>query len=128
MSRTWRLDVPDPGCGYLNANDRYHWRLRALRTAAWRDAAAWYAKAAGLPMLDRAHILAVVRFRDARRRDPANWAPTVKACIDGIIGTARMLLPDDDANHLDGPDIRQGAQLAKGQPLRVEFTITELAP
>jgi hypothetical protein len=126
--RTWRLHVLDPGVGYMNANQRPHWTRRHAMTAAWREAGAWHAKAARLPMLARAHIRADVRFHDARRRDPGNYHPTLKAIVDGIVTTARMLLPDDDARHLDGPDLRIGVPLPRGQQLRVDLLITELPP
>ena len=38
--------------------------------------------------------------------DPANAYPAVKALIDGLVDAG--VLPDDDAAHLDGPDMRLG--------------------
>ena len=79
------------------------------------------ARAARVPRLERAHVLAEYQPPDGRRRDPANWYPSFKACIDGLIDAG--VLPDDDAAHLDGPDMRLGEPYPKG---RLVLTVTEL--
>lgn len=122
----YELIVRDPGVGWLNSNDRRHWRSRAAATRAWRAAAGWEAKAARLPMLARVHAFADVRASVlTRRRDPGNWYPTAKACIDGIVAAGR-LLPDDDHEHLIGPDLRLGAPVARGVPVRLHFWFVDL--
>ena len=77
----------------LTANQRLHWRARAARTATLRNLG-----------VTRAHCTVTVTFPDRRRRDVANWAPTVKALVDGCVQAG--LLPDDDTAHLIGPDLR----------------------
>jgi hypothetical protein len=47
-----------------------------------------------------------MHFPDHRRRDPANWAPTAKAVIDGLVDA--KVFTDDDHKHLIGPDMRIG--------------------
>lgn len=122
-----QLVVRDPGVGWLNSNDRRHWRSRSAATRAWCDAAAWEAKAARLPMLVRVHVFADVRCSPrARVRDPGNWYPTAKACIDGIVRVAGRLLPDDDAEHLVGPDMRLGVPVPSGTPVRLHLWIVDL--
>lgn len=107
----------------LNANDRSsHWGRRQTRTAALRQAAAWLAKAQRIPRLQRAHILAVYEPPDRRKRDAANYYPSVKACVDGIVTDAGVLA-DDDSGHLDGPDMRMGPVCKGG---RLVLVITEL--
>jgi hypothetical protein len=108
------------GTEFLNANDRIHWSKRAKLTEQWRTNAGWAVRAARVPRIHgKAHITAVILFPDRRRRDPANWAPTAKACIDGITDryvkplpdkdfahVIRGIIADDDASHVDGPDLR----------------------
>lgn len=91
---------------FLSANHRSHWREEAARVRAWREAAGWAAKKARLPKLERVHIVCWLGFPDERRRDPANWAPTAKACVDGLVDVG--VLVDDDHRHVVGPDMRIG--------------------
>jgi crossover junction endodeoxyribonuclease RusA len=91
---------------WITANQRLFWRTRATRTKAWRDAAAWQARRAKLPHLDRALIVCELRFMTNRRRDPANWAPTAKAVVDGLVDAG--VFDDDDASRVTGPDMRIG--------------------
>lgn len=93
------LDIPAP-CDWISSNDRgKHWGRKADLTAQWRQAAGWRGRIAKLPAMQRAEIEAWVVFPDARRRDPHNLMPTVKACLDGLVTDIGML-PDDDAKHL----------------------------
>lgn len=126
-----QITVLDPGCGWITANQRHHWGKVAHMTKLWREQARAAALRADPPMLEAARIVAVLRFQDSRRRDPANWAPTVKACIDGVITgqhsrDKRLLLPDDDRKHLIGPDLRVGETVHRDQPLRVELYVQPL--
>ena len=43
-------------------------------------------------------------LRMQARRDLHNYMPTLKALVDGLVDAG--LLPDDDARHLQGPDMR----------------------
>ena len=56
--------------------------------------------------MGRAHVTVHVHGRTRVRTDPANSYPTVKAVVDGFVDAG--VLPDDDASHLDGPDMRLG--------------------
>lgn len=112
------------GLELLNANDRDgHWARRKRITDTLRQAAGWAARGQHIPLLDRAHVLGVYEPPDRRRRDPANLYPSFKACIDGLVDAG--VLPDDDAAHLDGPDMRLGEVCRKG---RLVLRITEIAP
>ena len=93
---TVRLIIPIPPNEWLTANGRQHWREKARRTKQLRSRARLVAQ--GAPELDRAEVLAVIRYPRNGRQDPANAAPTVKALIDGCVDTG--MLPDDDAQHL----------------------------
>ena len=98
------IDVP--AGEWLTSNGRYHWAQKARRTRALRVRAALAARAARIPPMVRARLTGPVPGRPPARTDPANAYPTVKACIDGLVDAG--VLPDDDAAHLDGPDMRLG--------------------
>ena len=108
MSGPVIVRVPIPTAVALTANQRLHWQPKRQRVATIRRLAAFAARrqARGV-RLAAAHCLAIVWFRDTRKRDALNWADTVKPCIDGIV-TDAGLLPGDDTTHLTGPDIRVG--------------------
>jgi len=123
------------GRAWLNANDRIHWAQRAALTDSWRNLTRLAARQAELPrFVGKVHVLAVLLFPDRRRRAPANWYPTVKACIDGLTDHVVKVNPnyavkvsgwlaDDDASHLDGPDMRARCQPGVRQPT-LELHIT----
>ena len=110
-ARSWSLTIPAPA-PWLNANGRTDRRRQTPDRRAWRDAAHVYARQAKLPQLGKAHILAELHFTDRRRRDPHNYFPTVKACVDGLVDYG--LLPDDSSQFLVGPDIRLGTPASRG--------------
>ena len=101
----------------ITSNMRLDWRGKANRTNGLRTLAAtrWHdAHKAGAQPLDRAECWATLTFRDHRRRDAANWHPTLTAIIDGMVdGTRHLkalwrdqwapLLPDDSTAYLRGP-------------------------
>jgi len=119
--RAWRIEMP-AGAELLNSNDRDgHWGRRKRVTGELRQAAGWLAKAQRIPRLERAHILAILQPPDNRKRDPGNWYPSYKACIDGMVDAG--ILPDDYAKYLDGPDPRLGDVFPRG---RIVFIITEV--
>ncbi|MFE3577971.1 RusA family crossover junction endodeoxyribonuclease [Streptomyces vinaceus] len=97
-----------PGLDLLNANDRLHHHQRAQKTRALRQAARFASR--GLPKLDRVHVIGVFHPHDRRRRDPANWYPTFKALLDGLVDQG--VIQDDDHTRLVGPDMRIGEVIA----------------
>lgn len=120
--RSWTIEMP-AGMELLNANDRTgHWGRRQRLTEALRYTAGWLAKGQRIPRLGRAHIMGYYEPPDRRKRDPSNYLPSFKACIDGMVRDAKIL-PDDDAAHVDGPDMRLGPVCPKG---RLVLVITEL--
>ncbi|MEO3851729.1 hypothetical protein ABGB09_29575 [Streptomyces sp. B8F3] len=122
-ARGFTIALP-AGLPLLNANQRLHHHQRARHTATLRAAAtAAVANTPGLraalaaakpgPLFQRAHILGVLHPHDRRRRDPANYYPSFKAAIDGLVDTG--LLDDDDHTHLIGPDMRIGHVVTGGR-------------
>ncbi|TXJ78575.1 hypothetical protein E2C11_16340 [Streptomyces lavendulae] len=112
------------GLRLLNANQRPHHRVRHERTKELRDAAhktvtehtalmQALAAAKPGPLFQRAHVLGILRPATARRADPANWYPSFKAAVDGLVDAG--LLDDDDHTRLVGPDMRLGEKVKGGQ-------------
>ena len=121
---TYLLEFPAP-TGWISANQRQHWTKRAAATRVWRDAAHLWAKKNKLPKgLQRVQIDATLSFAVNRQRDIANYAPTIKACVDGIV-TDYGLLPGDHDEHLVGPFLHPGTKECKAYGW-VELKIREL--
>jgi hypothetical protein len=105
-----------PGLPLLNANRsrRQHWApvratARDIRTAAFA-----IARAQHIPRIERARIVYVIHpAPQDRRRDPANWAESAKAAVDGLVDAG--VFEDDDSTRVVGPDPRLGAPVARGQ-------------
>jgi crossover junction endodeoxyribonuclease RusA len=120
---TYTIALP-AGLRLLNANQRPHHRVRhevtkELRAAAHEavsehtDLMAALAAAKPGPLFQRAHVLGILRPPSARRADPANWYPSFKAAVDGLVDAG--LLDDDDHTRLVGPDMRLGPKAKGGQ-------------
>ncbi|WP_329492444.1 hypothetical protein OG618_37355 (plasmid) [Kitasatospora sp. NBC_01246] len=106
----------------LNANRPVHWRVRARKVAAIRNAAGWAARHARLPALERARVDFVVNPRPGvTRYDPHNWWGSAKAAIDGLVDA--RVLPDDDSTHLVATEARPGVPVKGG---RLDLVITEV--
>ncbi|WP_420169034.1 hypothetical protein [Streptomyces violaceoruber] len=121
LLRRFTIALP-PGLKLLNANQRVHYRVRAETTAAIRGAAmaqcsedtamrAALLAAGEHPVMQHAYILGVLHPPSRRRADPANWYPSFKAAVDGIVEAG--VLEDDDHTRVVGPDMRIGP-VAKG--------------
>ncbi|MGW0577318.1 hypothetical protein ACWD25_15375 [Streptomyces sp. NPDC002920] len=112
------------GLDLLNANQRLHHAPKGKLTAAIRGAAheavtedanlmSALAKAKPGPLFQRVHVLGILHPPKNDRRDPANWYPSFKAAVDGIVDAG--LLDDDDHTRVVGPDMRLGAKVKGGQ-------------
>lgn len=105
MRPIWMLDeILIPSAQMLSLNDRGDRRRTAPTVKNLRTMAMIRARAAGIGRSERLRIVAWMRFPDARRRDPHNYMPTLKALVDGFVDAG--VLPDDDKRHLQGPDPR----------------------
>ncbi|MGM9465351.1 hypothetical protein [Streptomyces murinus] len=117
--RQFRVALP-PRLLLLNSNQRLHHQKRAELTRVLRRAA--WAASRSVPHLERAHIIGVLHPEDRQRRDPANWYPSFKACLDGVVDQG--VLDDDDHTRVVGPDMRLG-HVVSGS--RLVLHIRELA-
>lgn len=109
----------------LTSNQRLHWRPEHNIRQQLRAAAAELAATRRLPRLERAAVFYVLHPRPlSRKRDPGNWAPTVKAYVDGLV-TDGGLLPDDSHEFLMGPTPVMGAPVTTGFA-RMTLVVVEL--
>lgn len=92
MNRTITFMPPAP---LLSMNDRHHWAVQGRYVKAWRTAAFVAARAAGLRDMPACVVTITLPVKDRRRRDPHNFTPTLKACIDGLVSA--WVWPDDNA-------------------------------
>ncbi len=111
---------------WLNSNDRPKRRPNEV-IQAWRFLAENLTHKGIVsriiqPFPGRVHITAELRFPDNRRRDAANYYPTIKACIDGIV--AAKLIVDDSDRYVDALTIRRGPRDPRGLMV---ITVTEVA-
>lgn len=131
--RPYVIELP-AGLTLLNSNQRWHYKRRMEYTGKIRSAAMEavsespalmdaLAAAKPGPLFQRVHILGVLHPPTEGRRDPANWYPSFKAAVDGIVDAG--LLEDDDHTRLLGPDMRLGAKRKRGQ---IVLVVRSVAP
>ena len=67
----------------LNMNKPLHWAKKSAIAAEWRKAAYFYAKQSKMKNIGPTVVRVMFYVSDNRRRDPHNWAPTIKHIVDG---------------------------------------------
>lgn len=110
LARCYRVEILLGTKNWLNANQRLFWRVKSGRIKEWRTETAQRAIDMHVPRMASAHIVAELRFSTNARRDPANWAPTAKACVDGLVDAG--VFEDDSYRHVVGPDMRIGEKVS----------------
>ena len=94
MTDTFILDISRDE--WLTQNQRLHWAQVAKRKKAIKQRARLEARRQGIqPRIGKTIATILVGYPSARRADPENAAPTIKACIDGLVDAG--VLPDDSA-------------------------------
>ena len=94
MIETFILDIPRDE--WLTQNMRLHWAQVARRKKAVRQRSRLEARRQGIqPRIGKTIATILVGYPTARRADPENAAPTIKACIDGLVDAG--VIPDDSA-------------------------------
>lgn len=121
-SHTIRLDVPP--AWWMTSNQRLHHMEKARRTRYVRHAAALLCRGLA-PLTCPVTISVAVGLPTARRFDPPNASPTVKAAIDGIVEAG--VLADDSSEHVAATTFcRDHCRTERGR-YRLTLTITEEA-
>ena len=119
----WLLVLPDT-LALVNANDRTHWAPRGRAMKALREESCRLAGASMIPALARMRLLYVVHPGPRMRlRDPSNWAPSAKACLDGLVDAG--IVPDDNCRYVIGPDPRMGERVP-GTRCHLSLLVVEL--
>jgi hypothetical protein len=124
-----------PAAWVLNVNTRRYtqWQTRRVAIANIRQLAGVSMRNVmrnSRPQVDPIHTLvrcdAIIGFASRHHRDVANWYPTVKAALDGIVDAG--FLDDDDTTHVDGPHMDEAVDpvLARGG-VYLEFLFEEIA-
>ena len=117
-----RLEIPAEW--WHTANDRGSWRKFAPKVKHLRSTAAWHARAARLPRIELAHVMAFIGYPTRVVADPGNASPVVKAILDGL--TDAGVWDDDDSKHVIGPDYRREAGTTGRKGLHtVRLVLTE---
>jgi crossover junction endodeoxyribonuclease RusA len=100
------VPVAVPALDVITLNARAHWTANHRAAAALRLRGGWAARIAHAPEMVRADLTVWVVYpvRVNRRRDVSNYLGTVKPLLDGMVDAG--VLPDDDDDHLTGPDLR----------------------
>jgi hypothetical protein len=104
--------VVEAPCEFLNANrdGGGHWAAKAKKVKAWRGAGYRAGVREQLPLgLGGVQVDAFVRKPIANRFDPANWAPTAKAVLDGLVSDYG-LTEDDNRHFVTGPFMHDGGK------------------
>lgn len=122
VNRALAIALPER-LALLSSNQRQHWAAKAKRTRMIRDAAAWAARSHRAEPMSRVCVTAVIHPKTARRFDPHNYQPTVKAAIDGLVDAG--LLVDDDSKRVVSVAFRAGPKSPQGW--RVELHVEEVA-
>lgn len=145
VQRSWKIVIPTPG-KWMTANDRGHWSKRAPLEAAWRSAAERAARQMRpkIPRgLDLVRVDVLLRYGRKPVREIENLRDTLKACVDGAVGPARVskkgtspgygIVTDDSDKHvLYGAYDGELMELTKAQKVlnpyagEVVLTVTEL--
>lgn len=107
----WETVIRLAASDVLNLNDRNHWSKATSKRRTIRQLAEQTARFSRAPRLERARLVVEIAFPDRRRRDPHNYMATVKPIVDGLVDAG--VLPDDDAKHLLGPDLRRHPEVTK---------------
>lgn len=110
----------------FTSNDRPNRYEKARLTKTLRTYASLRSRE--LAPMDQAHLDVWLTFPTRAGRDPANWMPTLKALVDGLVHPrpgVRGVLPDDSAKYLDGPFPREQRDVLSPPGIilaRFEFT------
>jgi hypothetical protein len=113
----------------ISSNRKIHYMVRSEVAAYWRKLGhdlivAEYGHAeVGETWHQRVRIVATLRWPNEIRRDDHNYyAYVIKPLVDGFIDA--RLLPDDNAKHLIGPDVRRDPERG---PHRIRIGVEDVA-
>ena len=110
MRDAYVLFIPSPAPFIVANGSHSNYQAKAALVRSWRAKAAWVARASRPPHFEQ-HVRIVCWVNRGHSRggrwDAANWAPTAKAAIDGLVDAGVLI--DDSAKWVTGPDMRAGS-------------------
>ena len=118
----YRIEMP-AGKKLINVNDkelRKNYLLRNSLTASLRDTSEQIAREMKIPPQDKVRVRAFYYYPDNHVRDPGNYAPSVKAMIDGI--RLAGVIPNDNDKYLTDDGILRGYPNVPGGQLVLVVT------
>lgn len=110
---------------WLNDNQRLFWAEKSKRTRHIRNLTRTLAKQHRLVLPTPVLVVAEIGFLTAGRADPGNAASAVKAALDGL--TDAHAWPDDDSEHVLGPDYRRGPRAPVKDRYRIHLKFARIA-
>ena len=123
---TARLSINVHQRNWLGSNDRRHWAATAGLTKSVRSMAAMAARGNRITPIDGpVSITALIGYPTARRADPHNAAPTVKAAIDGVVDA--KVLPEDHSGIVRSVTFERDPQKSLPYHNRLTLIITKIA-
>jgi len=122
-----------PRAALLSANDRLNFHAEADRKQALVQIGKLGFARRLQRVEQRVRIEVVYQFpvndrlrrpTGAKRRDAANWHPTTKCLVDGLVRGG--VLPDDNDEWVEGPDNRLGPESPNPNMVQIWMTLTEV--
>ena len=128
MTDTLTLTIPTSE--WLSSNQRLHWAQKARRTRSIRTRAFMLGLAAiraghVTAHTRKTHVHVLVAYPTARKADPPNSYPSVKAAIDGLVDAG--IFPDDNSDHVSLGFDRDPEKSALGT-YRLTLEMKEIQP
>lgn len=117
---------------WMTSNQRLHYQVKRRRTEALRTLA--YVQTRNtlqhpplknlVPIRKPMRLTATIHLPTARRFDPPNAWPTVKALVDGVVDAG--ILPDDSSDEIPVTSFQRGGVSGDAGVYLVELTFTIL--
>lgn len=105
----------------LTSNQRLHHHAKADRVRVLRRQAWALARAARLePIKEPCQLYVRIANATRNRLDPANFWPTIKPVLDGLVDAG--LLADDDSKHLTATTFARAEDKTKAGTYRADLT------
>lgn len=124
--RSWTYTINAPE-RWLNSNDRRNRQRDNFLVQEFKTRSSGIARHIKIPRLERCTITALLAFPDGnRRRDAANYYPSIKAAVDGLVLAG--VLEDDDDRYVLGLTIARMpfSKADHGPKGAMQLTITEV--
>lgn len=117
------LTIPIPKQIWISSNARLHRMEVARRTSLLRVLGNAHARDARVPRFEQVHVCAFIAYPTARKADPPNAWPTVKALLDGLTDAGTW--DDDDSTHVIATEFRRETRKSDTGTYGVRLVLTD---